>query len=191
MLYFEAPRVATVSASAIDDTLSDEIVDLWGRVNDAGGSVGFLPGAPRGWPWQLGDAMTTARRASLLCVLREPAGPLRGLGLWEHDRGFPFEHVAGLKRLMVDPRTAGPQPRPDPARRHGRHRETGAAARRAAPPRLPRRSRARRVGSTPAPAGPRWAGSPAASSCTETDYRDDVAMARRVDGLPLAPTSGR
>ena len=109
MLYFEAPRVATVSASAVDDTLRDEIVDLWVRVNDAGGSVGFLPGAPR-----VAVAAALERHLddlrggrSLLCVLREPAGPLRGLGLWEHDRGFPFEHVAGLKRLMVDPALQG------------------------------------------------------------------------------------
>jgi len=185
MLYFEAPRVATVSASAIDDTLSDEIVDLWGRVNDAGGSVGFLPGAPRvAVAAALESHLDDLRGGrSLLCVLREPAGPLRGLGLWEHDRGFPFEHVAGLKRLMVDPAMQG--------RNLGRIL-LGAMvgiARRELPHvellRLDYRD-GLGLGEFYARAGWTEVGRlPRGLKLSETDYRDDVAMARRIDGLPL------
>ena len=185
MLYFEAPRVATVGASAADDALRDEIVDLWVRVNDAGGSVGFLPGAP---PVAVAAALDrhlddVRGGRSLLCVLRDPAGALRGLGLWEHDRGFPFEHVAGLKRLMVDPATQG--------RNLGRIL-LGAmvgVARRELPHvellRLDYRD-GLGLGEFYARAGWTEVGRlPRGLKLTETDYRDDVAMARRVDGLPL------
>ncbi len=42
---FEAPSVR--AATAFDDTTSAQVLDLWCRVNDAGGAVGFLPGASR------------------------------------------------------------------------------------------------------------------------------------------------
>ncbi len=148
--------------------------------------MGFLPGAPR-----VAVAAALERHLddlrggrSLLCVLREPAGPLRGLGLWEHDRGFPFEHVAGLKRLMVDPgvpraaTSAGSCSAPWSASRAGSCRTSSCSASTTA-------TVSGSASSMPARAGPRWAGIPRGLKLSETDYRDDVAMARRVDGLPL------
>jgi RimJ/RimL family protein N-acetyltransferase/ribosomal protein S18 acetylase RimI-like enzyme len=185
MLYFEAPRVSTVAPAAVDDALRDEAADLWMRVNDAGGSVGFLPGAPReAVAGALERHLDDVRAGlSLLCVLRHPAGALSGIGLWEHDRGFPYEHVAWLKRLMVDPAAQG--------HNFGRILLAGmvGVARRELPHvevlRLDYRD-GLGLGGFYAREG--WAEVgriPRGLRLTETDYRDDVAMTRRVDGSPL------
>lgn len=109
MAYFEAPRVLPAPPAETDGELREAALELWLRVNDAGGAVGFLPGAA---PHHVGAALDRhledARAGrSLLCVLREPDGGLRGLGLWQHSAGFPYEHVAWLKRLMLDPSAQG------------------------------------------------------------------------------------
>ncbi len=185
MAYFEAPRVETVAAAALDSALREAAVDLWVRVNDAGGSVGFLPGAPRrdvevALDRHLDDIRD---RRSLLCVLWDPDGGLRALGLWEHSRGFPYEHVAGLKRLMVDPVAQG--------RNLGRILLGGMVgiARRELPwvelLRLDYRE-GLGLGDFYGRAGWTEVGRvPRGLRLSATDYRDDVAMARRVDGSPL------
>ncbi|WP_052111559.1 GNAT family N-acetyltransferase [Knoellia subterranea] len=43
---FVSPRIESVT-SAFDDATREQVLDLWMRTNDAGGAVGFLPGAPR------------------------------------------------------------------------------------------------------------------------------------------------
>jgi RimJ/RimL family protein N-acetyltransferase len=195
MAYFEAPVVEAVPAVSVAG-LHDAVVDLWRRVNDAGGSVGFLPGA------SASDVAAALDRhvddvhegRSLMCVLRDPrvpatgassdpGGRLRGLGFWEHSRGFPYDHVAGLKRLMVDPSAQG--------RNLGRILLGGMVgiARRE----LPRVELLRLdyrdglgLGEFYSRAG--WAEVgrvPRGLRLSATDYRDDVAMARRVDGGPL------
>lgn len=188
MLYFEAPRVESVPTGAIDRALREAVVDLWVRVNDAGGSVGFLPGVPRSdvdtaFERHLED---TARGRSLLCLLRDPTGAVRGLGLWEHSRGFPHEHVAGLKRLMVDPEVQG--------RNLGRLLLVGmvGVARRELPwvelLRLDYRD-GLGLGDFYARSGWTEVGRvPRGLRLDATDYRDDVAMARRVDDRPLRAT---
>ena len=185
MLYLQAPTVESVARGSVDAVLQDAVVDLWVRVNDAGGSVGFLPGAARGdvvaaFDRHLEDV---AGGRSLLCVLREPGGQLRGLGLWEHSRGFPYEHVAGLKRLMVDPDAEG--------RNLGRLLLGGMVgiARRELPwvelLRLDYRD-GLGLGEFYARAGWTEVGRvPRGLRLSASDYRDDVAMARRVDGAPL------
>jgi GNAT superfamily N-acetyltransferase len=185
MAYFEAPCVASVSTGVVDPTLRDAIIDLWVRVNDAGGAVGFLPGAARR------EVEVALERhlvdigagRSLLCVLQDPDGELRGLGLWEHSRGFPYAHVAGLKRLMVDPAAQG--------RNLGRILLGGMVgiARRELPwvelLRLDYRD-GLGVGEFYARSGWIEVGRvPRGLRLSATDYRDDVAMARRVDGCPL------
>ena len=185
MAYFEAPSVHAVPSQAVDATLREAVVDLWVRVNDAGGSVGFLPGAPRrdvaaALDRHLDDVH---ERRSLLCVLRDPGGKLRGIGLWEHSRGFPYDHAAGLKRLMVDPRAQG--------RNLGRLLLGGMVgiARRDLPwvelLRLDYRD-GLGLGDFYGRAGWTEVGRvPQGLRLSATDYRDDVAMARRVDGAPL------
>ena len=184
MVLFEAPVVTSVAAEAIDAGVSDSVIDLWMRVNDAGGSVGFLPGAPRdsvrsALDRHLGDVRDGL---SMLCVLRDPDGTLRGLGFWEHSRGFPYTHVAGLKRLMVDPTAQG--------RNLGRILLDGMVgiARRELPAvellRLEYRD-GLGLGTFYARAGWTEVGRvPRGLKLTETDYRDDVTMVRRVDGDP-------
>jgi RimJ/RimL family protein N-acetyltransferase len=185
MAYFEAPRVESVPAGAVDAALRDEVVDLWVGVNDAGGAVGFLPGAERpDVAAALDHHLEDVRdERSLLCVLRDPGGELRGLGLWEHSRGFPYAHVAGLKRLMVDPAVQG--------RNLGRILlgGMGGIARRELPwvevLRLDYRG-GLGLGEFYARAGWTEVGRvPGGLRLSATDYRDDVAMARRVDGCRL------
>ena len=185
MAYFEAPGVASVPRGTVAE-LRDAVVDLWVRVNDAGGSVGFLPGAARrdvaaAWDRHVEDVHA---RRSLLCVLRDPDGAVRGIGLWEHSRGFPYEHVAGLKRLMVDPDAQG--------RNLGRILLAGMVgiARRELPwvelLRLDYRD-GLGLGEFYDRAGWTEVGRvPRGLRLSATDYRDDVAMARRVDGAPLS-----
>ncbi|WP_246111324.1 GNAT family N-acetyltransferase [Terrabacter aerolatus] len=185
MAYFEAPRVASVPTGAPDRSLRAAIADLWVRANDAGGSVGFLPGAPRGDVEAALDRHVedVTRGRSLLCLLRDPGGDLRGLGFWEHSRGFPHEHVAGLKRLMVGPESQG--------RNLGRLLLGGMVGivRRELPwvelLRLDYRD-GLGLGEFYARSGWTEVGRvPGGLRLSATDYRDDVAMARRVDGEPL------
>ena len=185
MPYFEAPSVESLAPEAVGADVQDAAVELWARVNDAGGSVGFLPGAPRrDVVAALGQHLEDAvGRRSLLCVLRDPNGALLGLGFWEHSRGFPYDHVAGLKRLMVDPDRQG--------RNLGRILLGGMVgiARRELPwvelLRLDYRD-GLGLGEFYARAGWTEVGRvPRGLRLSATDYRDDVAMARRVDGAPL------
>lgn len=182
MILFVSPAVRAVPAGEAD---VEGVVDLWVRVNDAGGSVGFLPAAPRdavGVALEQHLADVRAGRA-ILCELRDPDGTLRGLGFWEHSRGFPYDHVAGLKRLMVDPAVQG--------RNLGRLLLGGMVgiARRELPGvellRLDYRE-GLGLGEFYGRAGWTEVGRvPRGLKLTDTDYRDDVAMARRVDGAPL------
>lgn len=196
MAYFEAPSVHVVPVGAVDD-VTDAVLDVWVRVNDAGGSVGFLPGTPTALVAAALDRHLDDVRAgkALLCVLRdppeghdgdglrEPAGRLRGLGFWEHSLGFPYEHLACLKRLMVDPEAQG--------RNLGRILLGGMVGivRRELPAvellRLDYRD-GLGLGHFYGRAGWSEVGRvPRGLRLGPTDYRDDVAMARRVDGRPL------
>lgn len=185
MAYFEAPRVEPVPPAAVDDELREAALELWMRVNDAGGSVGFLPGASR---HEVGATLDrhledAQQGRSLLCVLHDPDGPVRGLGFWQHSLGFPYAHVAWLKRLMLDPAAQG--------RNLGRILLGGMVgiARRELPGvellRLDYRG-GLGLGTFYAKAGWSEVGRlPRGLRLTTTDYRDDVSMARRVDGQPL------
>jgi RimJ/RimL family protein N-acetyltransferase/GNAT superfamily N-acetyltransferase len=163
----------------------DDLLELWTRVNDAGGAVGFLPGTRRELVRPVLDGHLDAVRAgdALLVTLRDPDSCLRGIGFWHHTAALPFAHVAVLKRLMVDPDTRG--------RNLGRLLHAGmvGVARRDLPLvellRLDYRS-GLGLGDFYAACGwtevgriPRglWLGG--------DDYRDDVMMVRRVDGGPL------
>jgi RimJ/RimL family protein N-acetyltransferase/GNAT superfamily N-acetyltransferase len=184
MLSFEQPRVAAVRQDAVD-ALRDVVLDLWVRVNDAGGSVGFLPGAPRDDVAAALDRHLDDVRAgrALLCTLSEPSGTVRGVGLWEHALGFPYEHVAGLKRLMVEPGLHG--------RNLGRillAGMVGIARRELVHVELLRLDYRDGLGLGRFYGRAGWGEVgrvPRGLKLTETDYRDDVAMARRVDGGPL------
>jgi RimJ/RimL family protein N-acetyltransferase len=185
MIVLESPSVRVVPDEGVDDRFVHDVVDLWVRVNDAGGAVGFPRGAPRSdvsaaMARHLGDVRAGT---ALLCVLRDPDGAIRGVGFWEHTPGFPYGHVAGLKRLMVDPTGRG--------RNLGRILLGGMVgiARRELPHvellRLDYRE-GLGLGDFYAKAGWTEVGRiPRGLKLTDTDYRDDVTMARRIDGRPL------
>jgi RimJ/RimL family protein N-acetyltransferase len=101
----ESPTVARVEQ--VPDR--EEVLDLWCRVNDAGGSVGFLPGADRD---DVSSALTRhesdmSAGLAVLGELRDPAGGLLGLGWWVRSPSPLMEHGLWLYRLMVDPRRQG------------------------------------------------------------------------------------
>lgn len=178
-------RLPQVGVVDLDDADADEFVDLWRRVNDAGGAVGFLPGAPVARVRAAFEKHAELVRAgrSLLIELREPNGMLRGFGYWEHTGEPGFAHVAWLKRLMIDPTSRG--------RNWGALLLAGMVgiARRVLPDvtllLLDYRS-GLALGDFYERAG--WAEVgriPGAIWLEGDEYRDDVFMARRLDGAPL------
>jgi RimJ/RimL family protein N-acetyltransferase len=178
-------RLPQVSVVPVESIHQDEFVDLWRRVNDDGGAVGFLPGAPvvrvrAAFERHLEDVHAGT---VLLVELREPRGALRGFGFWEHTGQPGFEHVATLKRLMIDPSTQG--------RSWGNVLLAGMVgiARRELPAAilllLDYRS-GLGLGHFYARAGWSEVGRiPLGIQVGADDYRDDVFMVRRVDGGPL------
>ncbi len=83
----------------------EEVLDLWLRVNRAGGAVGFLPDAPR-------DAVAAALDQHLavladgrgvLGLLRRGDDTLAGLGFWHRETTRGYTHRLTLWRVMTDP----------------------------------------------------------------------------------------
>lgn len=104
---FEAPQLTRVER--LDDTVREEVLDLWCRVTEAGGSVGFLPGAPRA---RVAAALAThegqmAGGHTVAGALREPDGTLVGWAWWVGNDNPLLEHGRWLYRVMVDPRRQG------------------------------------------------------------------------------------
>ncbi|MEO7059914.1 MAG: GNAT family N-acetyltransferase [Lapillicoccus sp.] len=107
-LVLEAPRFS--STTHLDDALREEILDLWVRVNDAGGAVGFKPGTARDEVARvLGEHEAgLVSGHGVLALLRSPAdGSLLGLGFWERHWWWGYAHILKLWRLMVDPGVQG------------------------------------------------------------------------------------
>lgn len=188
MVSFEAPAVRTVPA---DDAPVDELLDLWVRVNDAGGAVGFLPGASRREVTQTLESHLSEVRAerALLVAMWEPTGALLGFGFWRAPRVRGQEHIAELVRLMVDPGAQG--------RNLGQILLAGMVGivRRELPGirllRLDYRS-GLGLGGFYEAAGWAEVGRLAQAIRLEAEeFRDDVLMARRVDGTPLVPDGRR
>ena len=105
---FEAPRLESVTS--LDPGTREQVLDLWVRTNDAGGSVGFLPGASR-------DRVDAALRAheesmasgSTVSVLLRSAADGRVLGLSFLVRGSNplLDHTRTVYRVMADPSARG------------------------------------------------------------------------------------
>jgi RimJ/RimL family protein N-acetyltransferase len=87
----------------------EELLDLWCRVNDAGGSVGFLPGAPRASVSEAlaGHEAQMADGEAVLGQLRDPHGRLLGLGWWVASANPLQSHGRWLYRVMVEPHLRG------------------------------------------------------------------------------------
>ncbi|MGL5867394.1 MAG: GNAT family N-acetyltransferase [Dermatophilaceae bacterium] len=183
---FEAPRL--VRRTRFADGERAQVLDLWCRVNDAGGSVGFLPGAPR----EVVDrALAVHERQmadgdAVAGLLIAPRGALVGCAWWARGSNPLLHHGRWLSRVMTDP---------DCRRSHrgtllmaGMHRlarEDGVELLQ-----LGYRSGSG-VSAFYGSLGYHEVGRvPGAIRVGPGDDRDDVTMARRVDGGPFV-TDGR
>ncbi len=103
-----APRVE-VCRSPFDPATRGRVLDLWCATNEAGGAVGFLPGAPRD---RVSEALAAheeqlAAGSAVAVLLHEPEGALVGLGLWVGDPNPLFAHGRTAYRVMTDPDRRG------------------------------------------------------------------------------------
>ena len=92
-----------------DEDTRESLLDLWVATNDAGGAVGFLPGASRSDVAQalsaheegMADGSTTA------VLLRWPDGRVVGAGFWAADRNPMLGHTRTAYRIMTHPELRG------------------------------------------------------------------------------------
>lgn len=102
-LVYAAPRLTGVTDPA--EVPREEVLDLWLRVNEAGGAVGFLPGAPRE---AVAEALeqhlaVLADGRGVLGLLRRGDDTLAGLGFWHRETTRGYTHRLTLWRVMTDP----------------------------------------------------------------------------------------
>ncbi|MGL5930010.1 MAG: GNAT family N-acetyltransferase [Dermatophilaceae bacterium] len=183
---FEAPRL--VRRTTFTDDERAQVLDLWCRVNEAGGAVGFLPGAAREL---VDDALAAYERQmaegdAVAGLLVMPHGTVAGCAWSARVRNPLLGHGRWLYGVMTDPE------------RRGRHLGTllMAGMHRIARDdgiellQLGYRS-GTGVSAFYARLGYREVGRiPRAIRVGPGDDRDDVTMVRRVDGGPLV-TDGR
>ena len=184
----EAPRLHRVShVPEVPDR--DEVLDLWCRVNDADGSVGFLPGAPRE-KVEAALAVHEGQLASgqaVLGELRAPDHRLLGLAWWVASPTSMLAHGLWLYRLMVDPGLHG--------RNLGRILLAGMHAIARAMDGVEMTTLDYRSGNGLGDFYTRCGYTevgriPGAIRVAPGDDRDDVLVTRRLDGRPLRPHGG-
>lgn len=178
---YAAPTVARVDR--LDDGAREQVLDLWCRVTEAGGSVGFLPGAPRSRvAASLADHEAQMASGRAFGVgLRTAAGDLVGWAWWVTVANPLLAHGRWLYRLMVDPAHQGRNF--GALLMAGAHREARADG--AELLQLGYRSGSG-LGDFYARFGYAEVGRiPGAIRVAAGDDRDDVTMARRADGAPL------
>lgn len=111
---FQSPL--TEAVSEFDAETREQVLDLWMRTNDAGGAVGFLPGASR----EHVDAALSAHEASMArggdpggsgttaVLLRSPVDSrVLGLAFIVPVSSPLMAHVASVYRVMTDPESRG------------------------------------------------------------------------------------
>jgi len=108
-LLFTAPQVLDPGPRVLDE-VTDELVDLWHRVNEAGGAVGFYgPTTTADVRTRLSSHLAAmAAGSTSLGMLREAGTDrLLGVAFWEYGTQPMVRHVAVMKRLMVEPDATG------------------------------------------------------------------------------------
>jgi RimJ/RimL family protein N-acetyltransferase len=183
---FQAPTVERVEQ--LDVVTRHDLLELWCRVNDSGGAVGFLPGAP---VERVAEALTAheeqmASGQAVGGALRLPDGTLVGWAWWVATANPLLAHGRWLYRVMVDPERQGKGlGLVLMAGMHRLAREDGVellqlgARSGSGASRFYAQSGYVEVGRIPG-----------AIRVADGDDRDDVTMARRVDGEPLRPHGG-
>jgi GNAT superfamily N-acetyltransferase len=105
---FAAPRVEAVTS--FDDATRKQVLDLWMRTNDAGGAVGFLPGAPRA-EVEVGlrghEASMDSGHGVAVLLRSAVDGRLLGLGFIERGTNPLLDHKRTVGRVMTDPDLRG------------------------------------------------------------------------------------
>ncbi|WP_404381987.1 GNAT family N-acetyltransferase [Knoellia locipacati] len=105
---FEAPLADAVTT--FDEATREQVLDLWMRTNDAGGAVGFLPGAQRD---MVDEALAQHEHSmavgSTVAVLLRSAADDRVLGLSFLVQGSNplLDHTRTVYRFMIDPDRRG------------------------------------------------------------------------------------
>ena len=102
-----APRAE--SPEWLDEGTRESVLDLWCAVNDSGGAVGFLPGAPR---HEVASVLATheegmADGTTTAVLLRGPDSRVVGLGFWVADRNPLLSHARTAYRVMTHPGLRG------------------------------------------------------------------------------------
>jgi RimJ/RimL family protein N-acetyltransferase len=183
---FQAPTVERVEL--LDEKTRRDLLDLWCRVNDSGGAVGFLPGTPV-------DRVARALAAheeqmasgdAVAGALRLPDGTLVGWAWWVATPNPLLAHGRWLYRVMVDPARQGSGlGLVLMAGMHRLAREDGVEL--------------LQLGVRSGSGASRFYAQcgyvevgriPGAIRVAPGDDRDDVTMARRVDGEALRPHGG-
>jgi RimJ/RimL family protein N-acetyltransferase/GNAT superfamily N-acetyltransferase len=102
-----APRVE--SPDWLDEATRESVLDLWCAVNDGGGAVGFLRGAPR---HEVAAVLSTheegmADGTTTAVLLRGADQRVVGLGFWVADRNPLLSHARTAYRIMTHPDLRG------------------------------------------------------------------------------------
>ncbi|NHA67828.1 GNAT family N-acetyltransferase [Phycicoccus flavus] len=103
-----APRAETHRGRLGADA-REGLLDLWCATNDAGGAVGFPPGAPReavAEALAAHESALAAGRATAV-LLRGPAGEVLACGFWGAETGPLLTHFRTGYRVMSDPGSRG------------------------------------------------------------------------------------
>lgn len=104
---FAAPRVEV--RERLDEETRAAVLDLWCAVNDDGGAVGFLPGAARS---AVAKALSAheeqmADGTAVAVLLRATGGSVVGLGFWVGAANPMLAHTRTGYRIMTDPTRRG------------------------------------------------------------------------------------
>lgn len=96
-------------ADRVPPRAREAMLRMWVRVTDAGGSVGFLPGATAEDITPVLDGyVERVEQGPTVCVaLNSPLGELLGFGFVVRSAGVLIAHGATLERVMTDPDRRG------------------------------------------------------------------------------------
>ena len=107
---FTAPTVEVFRAAGLPDPVAGEVLELWLRVTEQGGSVGFVPGDSRADHAQALAAHEQQMRdgRAVAVLLRDPgSGELVSIGWWVQEDSPRYVHRRTAYRVMTDPARRG------------------------------------------------------------------------------------